>query len=102
MRLRLPSHPSSTPLKLAWYFNARHAVEQRQFDRLTVAEVGRFRDLHRQISGSSIDALFRDWIGSGDRALPEMPSNPGPSAVHLEVRSLPYQYSQFGDLPGVC
>ncbi|MBA3641291.1 MAG: hypothetical protein H0W53_18880 [Acidobacteria bacterium] len=88
--------------QLAWYFEARRAVEQRQFDRLSVAEVARFRELHRLNAGSSTDALFKDWMATGDRSLSELPFHVLPQRVNLEVRYLSHQYSQFGDLPGVC
>jgi hypothetical protein len=94
--------PALDRTQLTWYFEARRAVEQRQFDRLSVAEVARFREWHRLNAGPSTDALFNDWLATGDRSLSELPFDLRPQRVNLEVRYLAHQYSQFGDLPGVC
>ena len=100
--LSVTETPALDRTQLTWYFEARRAVEQRQFERLSVAEVARFREWHRLNAGPSTDALFNDWMATGDRSLSELPFDLLPQRVNFEVRYLAHQYSQFGDLPGVC
>jgi hypothetical protein len=91
------------PIELVW-FAARQAVEQQQFAQLSIPDVTRFRELHARIDSPAMDALYHDWRADGDVVLApraaedHLPMSPG----QFLVRLLPYPYSQFGDLPGVC
>jgi hypothetical protein len=90
---------------LRWYCDTRKAVEQNRFDRLSVADVGRFRDLRRRLCGPIVDALYEEWLIKGQPALdiygPERAAEQSYGA-RLETRILPFRYTQFGDLPGIC
>ena len=90
---------------LRWYCETRQAVEANRFDRLSVPEISRFRDLRRRISSPLVEALYQEWLTSGDRAIDRYgPANrTQPSGVaRFEARPLRYRYTQFGDLPGIC
>lgn len=97
--------PSLEPDQLRWYCDTRRAVDQNQFDRLSVADLTRFRDLRRRLSGPGIDAVYDEWLRTGaitcDGEGRANATKRFPGA-RLETRILPYRYTQFGDLPGIC
>jgi hypothetical protein len=87
---------------LAWYLQARHAVEQQQFSALSIADLARFRELTRIAQGTALETLYHGWVANGASALDAL-EEPSPLAGgRLELCLLPHRYTQFGDLPGVC
>jgi hypothetical protein len=90
---------------LAWYCRTRRAHEQRQFAALSVGDIARFRELQVRVAGPAIDAVYARWRTGGDDAIASRSGSRGgvdPAAGRFVARVLPYTYSQFGDLPGVC
>lgn len=90
---------------LRWYCETRRTVEAKQFDRLTVAAIDRFRDLRRRLEGPLADRLYQEWLTSGDSAFDLHRPGIRPRQFHgarFEARVLPHRYTQFGDLPGMC
>jgi hypothetical protein len=90
---------------LRWYFAARKAVDGGEFARLPVADIDRFRALRERFRGASFDAVYADWLKCGDVALADPAgTTPAPrrSVGRLEIETLPFDYTQFGSLPGVA
>jgi len=55
--------------------------------------------------GAAFDALYTDWLQRGDHAVAaaeQAPYEPRRSVGRLVVETLPYDYTQFGSLPGVA
>jgi hypothetical protein len=97
--------PGLTPTGLRWFCQTRQIVEAEQLERLSLADITRFRDTRRRLSPEAIDPLYEQWLTSGDAAIERYAR--GTSARRfldacLEIRLLPFRYDQFGDLPGVC
>jgi hypothetical protein len=91
--------------ELQWYCQVRQAVEQNRFDTISMTDIGRFRDLCRRLPIGEGDKLFHQWTESGESGVErfgaERVTRRHPNA-RLEINPLPFLYSQFGDLPGVC
>jgi hypothetical protein len=89
-----------------WYLTTRRAVDQGEWARLTVADIDRFRLLRERLNTPAFETLYRDWLTRGDAVLDtrraETPQPAGPTAGRLVTEVLPYDYSQFGSLPGVA
>ena len=64
------------------------------------------RQPFQRFSGSPFNALYHRWIVGGERALAAhagLPVSGGaPSVGRLVVEPLPFDYSQFGSLPGIA
>jgi hypothetical protein len=93
-----------SPTELRWFCQTRQLVETDQLERLSLADITRFRDTRRRLSSEAIDPLYQQWLASGDLAIERyghcISGRRFPDA-RLEIRPLPYRYDQFGDLPGV-
>lgn len=97
--------PGLTPTELRWFCQTRQLVEAEQLEKLSLADITRFRDTRRRLTPEAIDRLYEQWLSSGDAAIDRFAHRTSarrfPDA-RLEVRPLPFRYDQFGDLPGVC
>jgi hypothetical protein len=61
--------------------------------------------LRNRFRGASFDAVFADWLKCGDVALADPDgTTPAPrrSVGRLVIETLPFDYTQFGSLPGVA
>jgi hypothetical protein len=89
--------------ELRWFLQTRHAVDRGHWAGLSVADLDRFRTLRDRLASPDVEALYQDWLTRGDIAL-EIPAAavaPG-EACRLVTETLPFDYSQFGSLPGVA
>ena len=90
---------------LRWYFTSRRVVEGGDLSRLSMDDIGRFRRLRARFAGAAIDARYRDWTVRGEEVLDASSAAPAQSASsdgRLIVEALPFDYRQFGSLPGVA
>jgi hypothetical protein len=90
---------------LRWYFAARQAVDAAEFARLPVADIDRFRALREKFRGAAFDAVYADWLTRGNVALADPAGTtptPRRSVARLVTEALPFDYTQFGSLPGVA
>jgi hypothetical protein len=90
---------------LRWYFATRKAVEGGELARLAVTDIDRFRALRERFRGAAFDAVYADWLTRGDAALADpdqMTRAPRRSVGRLVIETLPFDYTQFGSLPGVA
>ncbi len=91
---------------LAWFFRTRHAVDHGDLSGLSVAAIDRFRTLREAFRRPIFDELYLEWRLHGDVALaPDAASAQQPSlrsVGSLVTELLPFDYSQFGSLPGVA
>jgi hypothetical protein len=91
---------------LAWFFRTRDAVDQGDLSGLAVAAIDRFRTLREAFRRPVFDELYLEWRRHGDAALTnrEAPLHqPSVRSVGtLVTELLPFDYSQFGSLPGVA
>ena len=90
---------------LRWYLHTRRAVDGGQLSSLSMGDIERFRQLHGLFQGARVDALYRSWTLRGDEVLAA--DGPGRVQRPADVGSvitepLPFDYSQFGSLPGVA
>ena len=105
--LARPSSPvAGRPEDIRWYLATRRAVEQGDWARLSVADIDRFRTERARLDLPGVDALYRDWLARGETAL-HTPSAETSNAIPLSAcrvvtEVLPFDYSQFGSLPGVA
>lgn len=94
------------PDEMRWYLHTRRAVDQGDWARLSVADLHRFRALRDRLDTPSVDARYREWVRRGDAALEvqrDAPARaPEAAARRLVTETLPFDYSQFGSLPGVA
>jgi len=87
---------------IRWHLATRRATEQGDWARLTVADLDRFRGERDRLDAATVDALYRDWMTRGDVALQARGAASVGSAGRLVTVALPFDYSQFGSLPGVA
>jgi hypothetical protein len=96
----------ASPEDLTWFFRTRHAVDQGDVSGLSVAAIDRFRTLRELLRGPVFDEVYLEWCRHGDWALRNhVEVAPGPalrSVGTLVTELLPFDYSQFGSLPGVA
>jgi hypothetical protein len=94
------------PDEMRWFLHTRLAVDRGEWARLTVADLHRFRALRDRLDTPSVDELYRDWVRRGEAALEarrDAPAGaPEAPACRLVTETLPFDYSQFGSLPGVA
>jgi len=91
---------------LTWFFHTRQAVDQGDLSGLSVAAIDRFRTLREAFRRPIFDELYLEWRVHGDAVL----AHRGGSLHQPSLRSvgtlvtelLPFDYSQFGSLPGVA
>ena len=95
--------PALDTAELGWYCRTRKAVERNQLDCVSVSELGKFRDVRRRLEPTLIDGIYEEWLAAGDAVFERCHSrNRHCPNARFEARALPYRYTQFGDLPGVC
>jgi hypothetical protein len=94
-----------TAAEVREFFIMRHAVDQGDLSRLSVADIDRFRHLRERLAAPTLDARYAEWLAHGDRVLeslapasPRRPRRPG----RLVREALAFDYRQFGSLPGVA
>lgn len=87
---------------IRWHLATRRAVEQGAWAQLSVADLDRFRGERQRVDPVAIDALYRDWLVHGDAALQGQTAGSAGCAGQLITTVLPFDYSQFGSLPGVA
>jgi hypothetical protein len=90
---------------LAWFFTTRQAVEQGAVAGLSVAAIDRFRTLREAFRRPIFDELYLEWKLHGEAALAKHAASTQPSLRSvgtLLTELLPFDYSQFGSLPGVA
>lgn len=105
VRGELPPPVTVAVTDLRWYFATRRAVEANDLQALSVKSIDRFHAARRQCAGPLIESLYADWLVGGDGVLTPLEratpmANPIPG--RLLVRTLPFTYTQFGQLPGVA
>ena len=90
---------------LRWYLHTRRAVDGGDLSPLSMGDIERFRQLHGRFQAAGVDALYRSWTLRGDEVLAadaaggvRRPADAG----SLITEPLPFDYSQFGSLPGVA
>ncbi len=92
--------------ELRWYLQTRQAVDRGHWAGLSVADLDRFRTLRDRLATPDVEALYRDWTAHGERALERPVSSPASGrsepVCRLVTEVLPFDYSQFGSLPGVA
>ena len=90
---------------LRWYFTSRRMVDGGDLSRLSMDDIARFRRLRARFAGATIDARYREWTVRGDDVLTANSAAPAEAASsdgRLIVEALPFDYRQFGSLPGVA
>jgi hypothetical protein len=97
---------ASTDDDLLWFFRTRQAVDRDDLTGLSVTAIDRFRTLREAFRRPVFDKLYLAWQRDGDTVL----ASSAASGRHREMRSvgtlvtelLPFDYSQFGSLPGIA
>jgi hypothetical protein len=90
---------------LRWFFATRQIVDRGALDRLSVASIDRFRSLRATFAGPQFEHLYLEWCRDGDVGLGKSaPLGRGTLSTtgRLVTELLPFDYSQFGSLPGVA
>jgi hypothetical protein len=90
---------------LVWFFRTRDAVDRGDLTGLSVAAIDRFRTLREAFRRPIFDELYLAWRRDGDAALANHAGLRQPSLRSvgtLITELLPFDYSQFGSLPGVA
>lgn len=99
-----PAAQASTE-DLTWYFQIRQTVDEGELAGLSVAAIDRYRTLREAFRGPVFDELYLEWRQRGDAAFPKHVTATTPakrSVGTLVTELLPFDYSQFGSLPGVA
>jgi hypothetical protein len=87
----------------AWSGQPRWLAEQGLVVR--TREGNCFRALRECFRAASFDTAYTGWLERGDVALAGAdgaPQGPGRSVGRLRIEKLPFDYTQFGSLPGVA
>jgi hypothetical protein len=91
---------------LRWYFATRQSVEAGDVARLSVSDIERFRRLRERFNAPAFGSLYDRWTAGGDDALVSHVRGASrasvPNVGRLVTEALPFDYSQFGSLPGVA
>jgi hypothetical protein len=106
LRRPMETVSASTDDDLIWFFRARQAVDQGDLTGLSVTAIDRFRTLREAFRRPVFEELYLAWRRDGDAVL----GSSAASARHHGMRSvgtlvtqlLPFDYSQFGSLPGIA
>jgi hypothetical protein len=106
LRRPMETLSASTDDDLVWFFRTRHAVDQGDLTGLSVTAIDRFRTLREAFRRPVFDELYLAWQRDGEAVL----ASSAASALHQGMRSvgtlvtelLPFDYSQFGSLPGIA
>lgn len=103
---RRPVPPAPASLEeLRELFAMRQRVDRGDLAGLSVAALHRYPALAVQFTSARIDALYTEWYRRGDAVLsasPLVPRRPAESRGELMIEPLPFDYGQFGSLPGVA
>jgi hypothetical protein len=97
-----PQVATSAADDLRTFFRTRDLVDRGELAALSVAAIDRFRTLREQFNTPAFDALYTDWCQRGEAALASFRGPAGRSVGQLVTDVLPFDYSQFGSLPGVA
>jgi hypothetical protein len=101
-----PSSRLTAHVDIPWYFAARALVDRGEVKRLSVADIDRFRKLRARFAVPAVETLYAEWRTRGDAALATRESAASPLGTirpgHLITDVLPFDYTQFGSLPGVA
>jgi hypothetical protein len=87
---------------LRTFFRTRDLVDRGELATLSVAAIDRFRTLREQCNTASFEALYADWRRRGEAALASFLGPAVRSVGQVVTDVLPFDYSQFGSLPGVA
>jgi hypothetical protein len=91
---------------LRWYFARRRAVDDDDVSGLSVRDLDRYRRLRDRFSAKVFGRLYQRWLTGGDSVLLGAEAGGSgasvPSVGRLVIEPLPFDYSQFGSLPGVA
>ena len=91
---------------LVWFFRTRHAVDQGDLTGLSVTAIDRFRTLREAFRRPVFDELYLAWQRHGEAAFASSAASTPQHAMRsvgtLVTELLPFDYSQFGSLPGVA
>jgi hypothetical protein len=83
----------------------RQRVDCGDLAHVSVADIDRYRTLRDQFAGTTFEALYSEWRRQGEVALASYVSGnrrPVQSRGRLVIERLPFDYRQFGSLPGVA
>lgn len=97
-----PQTATSAADDLRTFFRTRDLVDRAELATLSVAAIDRFRTLREQFNTPTFDALYMDWRQRGEAALASCRGPAVRSVGQLVTDMLPFDYSQFGSLPGVA
>jgi hypothetical protein len=100
-RMRPPVATSAAD-DLRTFLRTRALVDRGELATLSVAAIDRFRTLREQFNTPAFEALYADWRQRGDAALASFRGPVVRSVGQLVTDGLPFDYSQFGSLPGVA
>jgi hypothetical protein len=90
---------------LRWFFHTRQLADRGDVAGLSLPEIERFRRLRARFTAPAFNALYERWQSGGDAVLAAMAEPSGvaaPAVGQLVTEALPFDYSQFGSLPGVA
>ena len=104
--VRQPTSPlTASHEDVRWFFQTRQAVDQGDLTGLSVTAIDRYRTLSEAFRRPVFDELYLEWCRRGDAALAGYLTATPPSkrsVGSLVTELLPFDYSQFGSLPGVA
>jgi hypothetical protein len=91
---------------LVWFFRTRYAVDQGDLTGLSVTAIDRFRTLREAFRRPVFDELYLTWQRDGEAALATAAASTAQHGMRsvgtLVTELLPFDYSQFGSLPGIA
>ncbi len=90
------------PDDLRTFFRTRDLIDRGELATLSVSAIDRFRVLREQFNTASFEALYAEWRHRGEAALASFRGPSVCSVGQLVTDLLPFDYSQFGSLPGVA
>jgi hypothetical protein len=88
-----------------WFFRTRDAVDQGDLTGLSVSAIDRLRTMREAFRRPIFDELYLEWRRHGDAAVANHAGLHQPSIRSvgtLVTELLPFDYSQFGSLPGLA
>lgn len=91
--------------ELVEYFRLRRTVDSGSLAQLSVADINQFRSLKDRFRAAEVERLYQEWVRQGDKALDTLRKTAAGShrsVGRLLTETLPFDYSQFGSLPGVA
>jgi hypothetical protein len=97
-----PQVATSAADDLRTFYRTRDLVDRGELATLSVSAIDRFRTLREQFNTPLFEALYADWRQRGEAALASFRGPTVRSVGQLVTDVLPFDYSQFGSLPGVA